>query len=268
MKTEEIGTIIKNIAKAEILSRFNNLSEEDIRAKSPGDMVTIADIETEKKLTVKLKALYPSAIIGGEESIAHSPQLLKEIISAPLAFLIDPVDGTNNFIKGDERFALMMVALKKGMVIASWIYLPASDKMALCETGSGTMINGAPLVLKTPVTDCAQMVGAAHINRMPEDLRIQARQNFKKFKANKPAFCAGYDYFALLEGSKDFSAYYRTLPWDHLPGSHMLEQAGGYCRKLLCGGVYTIHDQSQGLLSASNEENWHRIRDNLFGDGL
>jgi len=268
MNIEKIAQIITDVAQEEILSRYQKLSEADIQVKKAGDLVTSADIETEKKLSARLKKLYPAAVLAGEESIAENSGLLEEVITADEAFLIDPVDGTNNFIKNNPRFAVMMVALRKGIVVASWIYLPAFDKMAFSETGSGSVVNGKKISFKKAQVDCAEMIGAAHIKRMPEDLRQKARANLVNFKANKPAFCAGYDYVALLEGEKDFSAYYRTLPWDHLPGTHMCEQAGGFCRKLLSGETYGIKDQYEGLLSAADEESWHRIRDALLGKDL
>jgi len=113
-RLDVISEIVTRIARQEILPRFKNLKDEDIRAKSPGDLVTVADIETEKALSEELNRLFPNAIVGGEETIAHKPDLLQTVISAEQAFLIDPVDGTNNFIKGDHRFALMLTELRKG----------------------------------------------------------------------------------------------------------------------------------------------------------
>ncbi len=264
MSIEAIGELIKHIAQQEILPRFKNLQAEDIIEKSLGELVSIADTETEKALSCALKERFPSAIIGGEESIAKAPSLLNDIISADRAFLIDPVDGTNNFIKGDDRFALMMTELRQSEVVAAWIYLPVGDKLAMAEKGAGVQINGKNIVMPTHFTPYENMISAAHINRFPEKLRAIARNGLKDFKENNPAFCAGYDYISLLEGEKNFSLYYRTLPWDHLPGAFMVAQAGGYARTLVKGQKYTIHDQVNGLLSVASEEQWHHIRELIF----
>ncbi len=265
---DNISEIVIHVAKQEILPRFKNLKQGDISTKSPGDLVTIADIETEKILLQELKGIYPNAVIGGEEAIAKNPNLLLAVSVAEHAFLIDPVDGTNNFIKGDQRFALMLTELRKGEAVAAWIYLPANDKIAVAEKGGGSYLGGKKIIIKTSEFKPKDMIGAAHINRFPEDFKANTRENLKKFKQNLPAFCAGYDYIALTEGEKNFSIYYRTLPWDHLPGSLIFTEAGGYVRTLFGGENYTIHDREKGLLSAGDKDHWCNIREIIFPSPL
>ncbi|WP_321391174.1 inositol monophosphatase family protein [Emcibacter sp.] len=260
---DRIADYIREISHEEILRRFEKLEQHEIRDKSAGEMVTIADIEAERQLTRLLGDLYPGAVIAGEESLADHPERIKDIVEADLAFLIDPVDGTNNFIRGNDRFAMMVVALQKGEVIAGWIYLPVSDVMADAELGSGALLNGVKPTLPKPPADISKQIGAAHIKRMPDDLKEMARENLKKFLKNSPAFCAGYDYVSLLQGKKHFSVYFRTLPWDHLPGSFLLKQAGG-CSRRLNEDEYTIHVRGKGLLSTLTEPQWHQVRDALF----
>jgi len=264
MSIERITDLIVDIAKTEILPRFNKLKPEDITAKSPGDMVTIADTETEKALTQELSRLYPAADIAGEESIAKNPDSLRHIITSDQAFLIDPIDGTNNFIKGDEKFAVMLTQLRQGKVVAAWIYLPALDKMVVAEGGGGAYLNGGPIKISAELRDSAKLIGAAHITRFPENLKKIARDNMKKIAKNSPAFCAGYDYVALVEGKKDFSIYYRTLPWDHMPGGFIFAEAGGYVRTLFHRSAYGINDRDTGLLSANSEDDWLKIRELIF----
>ncbi|MDG1437956.1 MAG: inositol monophosphatase [Emcibacteraceae bacterium] len=263
MKVEEISTLIKQVADAEILSRFRNLKETEVYFKEPGEFVTAADVAAEKALCAGLKKLYPQAIVTGEEDIAENPKSMHELLNAELGFLIDPVDGTNNFIKGNERFAVMIVALRKGAAVASFIYLPAKDMMCYAIKDEGVFLNEEKIILKTPVLSLEKMVGAAHINRMPSDVRAVAKEGLSYIKENKPSYCAGYDYVSLLNGSKDFSAYYRTLLWDHLPGVLLFTEAGGYAR-CLDGKEYTATGDSIGLLCAANEKIWHKLKQTLF----
>jgi len=259
-----IADIIRQVAAQEIMPRFKNLTEGDISAKSPGDMVTVADLAAEKALTKEVLRLYPEAMVCGEESIAQNPALLEAAIVADRAFLIDPIDGTNNFITGDTRFAVMLVELHKGEAVAARIYLPALEKMAMAEKGAGAHLNDVAFKISSPQTDHNKMIAAAHINRFPKDVRAAAVNNLNVFKENKPAFCAGYDYISLIEGAKDFSLYYRTLPWDHLPGSLIFSEAGGYVRTLIGEKEYGIHDRKKGLLSAANKAQWQNIRAAIF----
>ena len=260
---DRIAAYVREISHDEILSRFEKLEAHEIQDKSAGEMVTIADIEAERQLTRLLTDLHPGAVVAGEESIADNPDRIHDLLEADLSFLIDPVDGTNNFIRGNHRFAMMVVALKKGETVAAWIYLPKDDAMAVAEWGSGTLLNDDKVVLPRPPADISKQIAAAHIKRMPDDLKEMARENLKKFLKNSPAFCAGYDYVSLLRGHKHFSVYFRTLPWDHLPGSFMIRQAGG-CSRRLNEEDYTIHVRGKGLLSTLTEPQWYQVRDALF----
>jgi fructose-1,6-bisphosphatase/inositol monophosphatase family enzyme len=263
MKIDEISALIKQVADAEILSRFRNLKETEVHFKEPGEFVTSADIAAEKALSVGLKEFYPNAIVTGEEDIADNPEKLTELLNSDCGFLIDPIDGTNNFIKGNERFAVMIVALQKGSAIASFIYLPAKDIMCHAIKGGGAYINNEKITLKLPVLSLEKMVGAAHINRMPEDVRAAAKEGLSYIKKNHPAYCAGFDYASLLLGDKDFSAYYRTLLWDHLPGTLLYAEAGGYAR-CIDGSEYKAKGDGTGLLCAANEKVWYKIKQTLF----
>tara|TARA_R110002096_G_scaffold436056_1_gene666480 strand:+ start:40263 stop:41060 length:798 start_codon:yes stop_codon:yes gene_type:complete len=263
MKTDEISALIKKVADEEVAPRFRNLKEDEVIFKEPGEFVTTADLAAEFALTRGLQELYPSAIVTGEEDIAKNPMRLVELLSADCGFLIDPIDGTNNYIKGNDRFAVMAVALQFGKVAASWIYLPVFETLAVAEKGSGTFLNGEKCTLSPPITKLCEMTGAAHINRMPEVHRAMAQKNLKIFKENRPAYCAGYDYVSLLTGKKDFSVYHRTLLWDHLPGTLLYSEAGGYVRTL-DGGEYSSRNDGTGLLCAANKHIWKGIKETLF----
>ncbi|NOZ43043.1 MAG: inositol monophosphatase, partial [Alphaproteobacteria bacterium] len=142
MSLDLVHDIIIQVAQEKVLPRFNNLQAGEVTAKSPGDMVSIADIEAEIALTAALTRLFPEAVVGGEESIAERPALLAAVSAADRAFLIDPVDGTNNFIRGDDKFALMVVELRAGVAVAAWIYLPVPGRMAMAESGGGAFLDG------------------------------------------------------------------------------------------------------------------------------
>ncbi len=263
MKIDEISQLIKRIADDEITPRFRNLREDEVLYKEPGEFVTAADLAAEYALSDGLRALYPQAVVTGEEDIAKQPTRLVELLSAECGFLIDPIDGTNNFIKGDERFAVMAVALQSGEAVASWIYLPSMDTLAVAEKGAGAFMNEAPVTVCPAPDNLSEIIGAAHTNRMPEKIRTAARENLKKIKKNNPAFCAGYDYVALTKSEKHFSAYHRTLLWDHLPGTLLYTEAGGFAMGM-DEQPYTTSSGGNGILSAPDEDTWHKIKETIF----
>lgn len=263
MRTAEISSLIKHVAETEISPRFRNLREDEVIFKEQGEFVTTADLSAECALSGGIRTLYPDAIVTGEEDISKNPERLSELLSSDCGFLIDPIDGTNNFIKGNKKFAIMAVAMQKGEVVASWIYLPAYGKLAVSEKGAGAFINNKKISVPSAPANLQDIIGAAHVNRMPEKFRVSARESLTQIQENKPAYCAGYDYVAITEGRKHFSAYCRTLIWDHLPGTLIYSEAGGYVLGL-DGRPYTSKNDGSGLLCAPDKECWDRIKSAIF----
>src|SRR6476469_1729696 len=87
-----------------ILPRFKRLAAKDIEEKTPGELVTAVDRDVEAFLAPELRALVASSVVIGEEASSADPRLL-ESVTAEDSWLIDPLDGTGNFIEGSSDFA-------------------------------------------------------------------------------------------------------------------------------------------------------------------
>ncbi|WP_275693324.1 inositol monophosphatase family protein [Nocardioides sp. TF02-7] len=88
--------------------RFRSLQTDQVSEKNPGDLVTVADHESEQLLTEALTAAYPDAVVLGEEAHAEDPGLLDRFNTADHGFTVDPVDGTKNFVNGSPDHAVMI----------------------------------------------------------------------------------------------------------------------------------------------------------------
>ena len=95
---DRVTRLIEEAAAAEVMPRFRKLAAHDVRGKAPGDLVTIADEAVEARLTPALTALLPGSIVIGEEAAAADPNLLDRLFDDSPAWIIDPVDGTANYI--------------------------------------------------------------------------------------------------------------------------------------------------------------------------
>ena len=100
-----LAALLDEVAQAEIMPRWRTLEEVQIREKTgPLDLVTDADEAAEKMLVQRLPSLLAGSIVVGEESIEADKSLFDLIGSDQPVWIVDPVDGTNNFAKGAERF--------------------------------------------------------------------------------------------------------------------------------------------------------------------
>lgn len=260
---DRVAALIREVSAGVIMPRFCLPESHDTIEKAPGELATIADREAEVELAAAFTSMDPGSEAVGEEAVSAYPHLMDRIRESDHLWLIDPIDGTNNFIKGSPDFAVMVARLQKGRPTHAWIYQPVTDVMVVAEVGAGSWLNGERLQMTEP-PQISAMIGAAHIGRFPPEMRARLELGLKSIARNWPLYCAGLDYVALIRGAKHFSLYSRTLPWDHAPGTLLVKESGGYVARL-DGRPYEPADLAPGVLSAPNSESWHQLRELLLG---
>jgi fructose-1,6-bisphosphatase/inositol monophosphatase family enzyme len=263
---DEVGTLIREVARDVVLPRYRHLATAEVHEKAPGELVTIADQESEKLLTAGLMRLLPGSVVVGEEAVAADPQVLHRLGDTGAVWLVDPVDGTANFAAGREPFAVMVALLRDGETAASWILDVVADRMHTAEAGSGAYVDGERVHARTDVPDPDDLCGAVMIRFLPDDMRFEVSQRAAHLGAVLPGrHCAGYEYPAIVADVQQFSMFWRILPWDHVPGSLFVTEAGGVA-KHVDGGAYRAVDEQRGLLVAANDGIWHEVRRILLPD--
>ena len=100
---DQVAELIREVAATVVLPRFRHLATDEVHQKAPGDLVTIADQESERELTRGLTALLPGSTVVGEEAAAADPGVLDRLDGRGPIWIVDPVDGTNNFAAGTAR---------------------------------------------------------------------------------------------------------------------------------------------------------------------
>lgn len=247
MDTDDILGLLKETAAEVITPRFRALADGDIEEKRPGDLVTVVDRDAERHLTGLLKAAFPDAHVIGEESVFLDPGLLKGIVNADHAFVIDPIDGTANFVRGRDEHGVILAEVRGGVTTRGWIWQPMTGRGYAVERGAGVRVNGEP-------------VSRVSTDRLP--LGASSKKKLVGFDADgrlSPAvrsnLCCAFDYPALLTGEFDFIYYSSVNPWDHLAGSLMVTENGGVSRTI-DGLSYTVLSRSRGLLVAADTLSW------------
>ena len=250
LSTDAVLELLQSVAAEVITPRFRSLSASQIDEKNPGDLVTVADREAEDLITRALLDAYPETVVLGEEAYAGDPALLDRFRAADHAFTVDPVDGTKNFVNGSPDHAVMVAEVEDGTTVRGWIWQPEHEQAWVAELGGGVRRNGEP-VHREPAGDQPQ--GATSIwsrrGRQPDGLP----------ELIGSWICCGVDYPQLIEGAADYLLYGHTNPWDHLPGTLMLAEAGGAASHR-DGTPYTARSTSPGLIVASDAETLVRAR--------
>ena len=268
---EWLASVLAEAGEFEIMPRFRRLGEGDIREKtSPADLVTEADVSAERLITARLKERYPHGMIVGEEACSADPALLDGLGEAELAFTIDPVDGTFNFASGVPLFGVMLAVVVKGETAAGIIHDPVGRDFIMAVRGGGAQVRamdgGATQRARvTAPDDIARMTGSVSWAYTEEPLRSRLARNHAKFLSQIGYRCAAHEYRILATGGAHFACYNKLMPWDHLPGALIHQEAGGYLARW-DGSAYLPAHVGGGLLAAPDRESWQAIRAALFED--
>jgi fructose-1,6-bisphosphatase/inositol monophosphatase family enzyme len=261
---ETLVRILAEAGRREVMPRFRNLAEGEIREKrSAIDLVTEADEAAERFISAELARAFPGAALIGEEAVSADPALLERLGDAELAFVIDPIDGTLNYASDLPLFAVMAAALVKGEVVAAVIHDPIVADSAMALRGEGAWLSsddGKTRDLRVaPRAAPSEMTGMMSWQYFPEPLRSKLPGHMPAFANVSALRCCGHEYRLAAAGNGHFLLYGRLNAWDHAPGSLIYAEAGGHVR-MLDRLPYRPAQPTLGLLCAPDAESWEEIR--------
>ena len=148
--TTQVNALLKEVAAKAILPRYQALHSDQIKEKEPGDYVTAADLASEAMLKKGLAELLPGSQIVGEEEFSASPGLIDDLNDESPIWVIDPLDGTINFVKGVRGFAIQLALIENNITTMAWIHDPESGLTAWAVKSKGAVLDGKPLTVHTP----------------------------------------------------------------------------------------------------------------------
>ena len=253
--TTRVADIIRQVAQTEIMPRFKNLKQSDIREKNPGDLVTVADEAAEKALTRMLQEALPGALVVGEEAVSADPSVLERLKDDKPVWIIDPVDGTTNFSKGSEKFGVLVALVQNGVTQYGWAFDAAGDRMAIAQKGAGAFMNGEKIFVACDAGEMSDLViqydgaPASHVAAVRPLFRDMRRQG-----------CCLHDHMDFLTGAVNSVVYFdRVMPWDHAAVNLLTQEAGGYvaldegapCDPTRYGRAF--------MLAAPDKDRWQKL---------
>ncbi len=266
IEIDRVSAVIEEVAATEVLPRFQALADHEVQEKTAGELVTVVDVAVENLLTARLRDLLPGSLVVGEEAVHDDPTLMQQLAADAPVWIIDPIDGTRNFAHGRPTFAIMVALVQHGESEAGWILEPVSGRFGVAERGSGAWMGERRLRVARPDTP-ARMTGSLHASSYaPKALARRVDQRRSRVAAVKSLRCAGAEYLRLAAGETHFSLFTRLMPWDHVPGTLLHSEAGGFA---LCfdGTPYTAaRYRDLGLLMAPDRDSWQALRETLLDD--
>ena len=259
-----ISELLVEVNKSIILKYYKNLSSKHIDTKSSDDdFVSIADKESEIYIVKNLIGFLNINQYIGEETSYSNKDDHKLLKKNGLYWVIDPIDGTKNYINGKNEFCSMISLVFNSIPIASFVYCPLKDLLVYAFKGFGTY----SLEIKTKKINqlriqqdsFSNIVGSGGTKGIQEPLRQKVLQNLRKYTNRLFIGSAGIEAIMLASNETQFVFHGRVTPWDHSPLDLIIKESGG------C--VYMLNDKtefnifSEGpILAASNDQIWVNIR--------
>ena len=252
----KIGEIISEIADEEIVPRFGRLSPDEIRHKStPNDLVTEVDEAVEASLKKALSGVCPETNFIGEELAAQNPDIVKALDGQGRFWIVDPLDGTRNFVNGVEEFATIVALVENGVTLMGWIYAVPEAKIAIGERGNGALWAQEPVRVKKQSAD--KETGVHSLGWLTPNWKPRIVKNLKTHFSSSAMHCSAYAYLRVLRGEKDFKLSSRIHPWDHVAGALMVTEAGGRVAFVDDGTEYAPSSSvDRPLLAAASGRDW------------
>lgn len=258
-----VEAIMREAAAAVIVPRFRALSDGDVTEKSgPADLVTVADREAEALLAQRLPDLVPGSVVVGEEGVAADPATLGAL-GEDAVWIVDPVDGTSNFVAGSERFGVMVALVRGGQTVLGLIFAPVDGRCAIAELGAGATFGGDRLATRktVPFTEATGDYSSAYLD---EPLRSHYSGRFAEAGGTTQGHCSAWAYLDVARGASDFVMQYRMTVWDHAPGTLLVREAGGEAAFLADGAPYTpIAQPHAPMLCVGDASMWPRYAEAL-----
>jgi myo-inositol-1(or 4)-monophosphatase len=241
---------------------FGEVEQLQVSLKGPANFVTAADTRAEEILHKELTHARPGYGLLMEER--------GEVVGADRThrFIVDPLDGTTNFLHGIPLFAISIALEREDELIAGLIYNPASNEVFTAERGKGAFLNDRRLrvAARTELADCVLVTGIPHRGKTGHDLFLKELQAVMASTAGvRRSGAAALDLAWVAAGRFDGFWERALRPWDLAAGIVILREAGGYItdtegkdRMLDTGGVVAgneaIHRKLLKLLKTAGAE--------------
>lgn len=267
MTTSPHLTVMINAAKKasrQLLRDFGEVENLQVSQKGPGDFVSNADKRAEETIITELKTARPDWNILGEESGFYDAGKGSEY-----RFVIDPLDGTTNFLHGFPYWSISIGLEKAGVPIAGVVMAPVFNEIFTGERGAGAFLNGRRIRVSSRKTLAEAFVasGSPSSYRRPTQATFNILQGINKMAPKVGTIrcvnSAALDLAYLAAGKFDAIVDLSLKKWDMAAGIIILKEAGGkvtdttggetyYEHGDIVGTNYHLHENLISLLSAQN----------------
>lgn len=218
---EKIADAVRDCGK--IMLEAVRTSDMVDEKEGHANFVTIYDKKVQQILKERLLELVPNAVFVGEEDDIHAS------IKKGMAFIVDPIDGTTNFIKDYHNSAISAGLTNDGKAYIGVVYNPYLNEMYTAERGRGAFLNGNPIrVSGNPLSEGVVLFGTSpYYEELSRKSFQMAYAYFKRALDIRRSGSAAIDLCSIAAGRAELYFELRLSPWDYAAGALIVQEAGG-----------------------------------------
>jgi myo-inositol-1(or 4)-monophosphatase len=255
---------VYEFAKGLILEAGNNVTkimqqEIEIETKSnPNDLVTNVDKATEKFLFDNIKETYPNHAVIGEEGHGHDVSETKGVV-----WVVDPIDGTLNFVHQQENFAISIGIFKDGEPYAGFVYDVINNVLYHCKAGEGAYENERLIPTLAEDTLEKSIIGINPNWLTKPKLGPMLQPIVEDSRSARAYGSAALEIVYVATGKLGAYVTPRLQPWDFAGGMIILNEVNGKATNMLGEPLSILHPNSVIVANASLHDNLiHNYFDN------
>lgn len=223
--TREVGEYLKN--------EQQSLNKKDIELKGNRDYVTYIDKEAENRLVKGLTEVFPTAGFLAEEETV-------EFEETEYTWIIDPLDGTTNYVHGDSPYSVSIALKKSDEIILGVVYDPLADQMFSATSKGKAFLNGSLLEVSRHATLKNAYIGFGIPYKLDDSGEQILKNAFDQFRNSSFRIKGSAAVELCYVAAGIFDSYFHSglSPWDVAAGAFILECAGGKCTDFSGGKNY------------------------------
>ena len=209
-----------------IVRNFENADTVQVSEKNKDDLVTNIDRECQRTIAETILHFYPDDRITGEENSANTANTDSE-----REWIVDPIDGTTNFVKGIPHVAVSIAVKFKGETVAGCVYDPILDELFTAEKGSGAQLNDRKIHVSNRQSLNGTIIAVSYPHRKRQYLdeyRSMMNRAFDKCADLRRMGTASLDLADVAAGRLDGYFEACLYPWDFAAGELIVREAGGF----------------------------------------
>lgn len=221
-----LNTAFKAARKAGdfMIRASNNLSSVKVDNKAFNDFVSDVDRHAEEILITAIQEAYPHHRIISEETGVLGNE------RADFEWIIDPLDGTTNYLHGHPQYAISMALLEKGVLKEALVYAPERNDLYVASRGQGALLNDRRIRVSNrfELPNCLIGTGFPVVNQTVLDSYLAILKEFiEKTAGARREGAASLDLCSLAAGRFDGFFEFNLKPWDIAAGALIVQEAGG-----------------------------------------